>query len=126
MRPQRPDVIDFPPVFAGEMCDRGSVEQQSPPRFLSGDLVANVLCVSIDDDRGRQIKACHTLTLTFGGAIADFTSTPNPQSILQGMMGFGFVQTNIGAAPRVGIEQPFYDKQHSFGLPDSRSTRASS
>ena len=49
--------------------------------------------------------------LIFSGAIADFALPPDPQCALQSMVGLAFVETYLGAALHLGIEQPFDDKQ---------------
>ena len=60
--------------------------------------MAEVFGVPKYDDGGQEVQPSHSVMLPLGGAVADFTLTPNPQSILQGVMGFAFVQSNIGAA----------------------------
>lgn len=53
-----------------------------------------------------------------GGAVADFTLASDPQGVFQGVMGFTFVQPDLGAALHVRIKQPVNDEERSFHAPD--------
>ena len=77
-----------------------------------------LLGVPIDDDGGQQVQTRDAEVLTFSGAIADFALPPDPQCALQSMVGLAFVETYLGAALHLGIEQPFDDKQCPFDPPD--------
>ena len=79
-----------------------------------------LLGVPIDDDGGQQVQTRDAEVLTFSGAIADFALPPDPQCALQSMVGLAFVETYLGAALHLGIEQPFDDKQCPFDPPDSK------
>ena len=77
-----------------------------------------LLGVPIDDDGSQQVQTRDAEVLTFSGAIADFALPPDPQCALQSMVGLAFVETYLGAALHLGIEQPFDDKQCPFDPPD--------
>lgn len=82
------------------------------------DGVSEMLGVPVDDDCGQQVQACHAEVLTFGGAIADFALAADAQGVFQGMVGFTFVQADLGAALHVGVEQPVDDEQRPFDPSD--------
>ena len=86
--------------------------------FSVVDGLAEVFGVPVGDDGGEQIEAGHAEVLAFGGAVADFTLAADAQGVFQGMMGLSLVETNLGAALHVGIEQPFDDEQRPFHPPD--------
>ena len=49
--------------------------------------------------------------LAFGCPVSDFTLTANAKGIFQCMMGFPFVQPNLGSALHIGIQNPVYHEQ---------------
>ena len=73
-----------------------------------------MLGVPIDDDRGEQVETCHAEVLTFGGSVTDFTLSTDAQGVFQGMVCLAFVQTDLGAALHVGVEQPVNDEERAF------------
>lgn len=56
--------------------------------------------------------------LALRGTVADFTLASDPQRVFQGVMGLTFVQSNLGPALHIGIEQPFNDEQSPFDPSD--------
>ena len=102
---------------SGEICAKSSGEQSTSFSPLS-DSHPKLLGVPIDDDGGQQVQTRDAEVLTFSGAIADFALPPDPQCALQSMVGLAFVETYLGAALHLGIEQPFDDKQCPFDPPD--------
>jgi len=73
-----------------------------------------VFGIPTNDAGGEKVKACHAEVLALGGAIADFTLSTDTQGVFQGVKRFVFVQTDLGAALHVGVEQPVNDEQRSF------------
>lgn len=49
--------------------------------------------------------------LPLSGAIANFSLATNAQRILERMMGFALVETDLSAALHVGVENPLYKKE---------------
>lgn len=80
--------------------------------------MTEVLGVPINDDGGEQVQSGHTEVLAFGCSIADFALATNAQGILEGMMGFTFVEADLGSTLHVGIEQPVDDEQCPFDPSD--------
>lgn len=74
--------------------------------------------VPIDDDCSQKIQACHPVVLTFGSSVADFTLPANAKCVLQGVMRLTFVQTDLGAALHVGVQQPFDNEQGALDATD--------
>ena len=56
--------------------------------------------------------------LTFSRAVPDFTLPANTQSIFEGVMRFTLVQTDLGAALHVGVQQPFDYEQGALDAAD--------
>ena len=52
--------------------------------------------------------------LAFAGAVADLALASDAQGILQGVMGFAFVQPDVGAPAHVRIEPPFDDEERTL------------
>ncbi len=77
-----------------------------------------MLGVPVDDDGGEQVEACHAEVLSFTGAVADFALAADAQGVFQGMVGFAFVQPDLGASLHVGVEQPVDDEQRPFDPSD--------
>ena len=109
-----------PPVFAGEQdvgpSERGDMREQSgvaiqPGPLPRGDGLTEVFGVPVDDDGGEQVETGHAVVLPFGGAIPDFTLSPDAQGVFQGVMGLTLVQANLGPALHVGVEEPFDDEE---------------
>ena len=95
--------------------ERGDVRQKlvgavETVASSGSDGLSKMLGVPEYDDRGQQVQTCQTVMLALGGAIADFALTTDTEGVFQGMMGFSLVQTNIGAALHVDIEQPVDDE----------------
>lgn len=80
----------------------------------SGYSLPKVFGVPVDDNCGEEIEARHAEMLPFGGAVADFTLATDAQGIFQCVMCLAFVQTDLGAALHIGVEQPVDDEQRSF------------
>lgn len=74
--------------------------------------------VPIYDDRGQQVQACHPVVLTFSSAVPDFTLSANAKCVFQGVMRLTFVQTDLGAALHVGVQQPFDNEQGALDTTD--------
>lgn len=55
---------------------------------------------------------------TFSCAIPDFALASNPKGVLQGVIGFTFVEANVRAALHVGVAQPLHDEQGAFDASD--------
>jgi hypothetical protein len=60
--------------------------------------------VPINDDCGEQVQPRHSVMLSFCRAVADFTLTPYPQRIFQGVMGLALIEANLRAALHVCIK----------------------
>lgn len=71
-----------------------------------------------DDDGGEQTETGHAVVLPFGGAIPDFTLSPDAQGVFQGVMGLILVQADPGTALHVGVEEPFDDKEGALDAAD--------
>jgi hypothetical protein len=99
------------------MREQSGVAIQPGP-LPRGDGLTELLGVPVDDDCGQQVQACHAEALTFGGAIADFALAADAQGVFQGMVGFAFVQADLGAALHVGVDQPVDDEQRPFDPSD--------
>jgi len=56
--------------------------------------------------------------LPFTCPVADFTLAPDAQSVLEGVMGFSFVQADPGATLQVGVQHPIDDEQRPFDSSD--------
>lgn len=52
----------------------------------------------------------------FGCPTANFTLVANMQRILEGVMGFGLVSTDLGATLHIGVQQLVDDEQRPLGL----------
>jgi hypothetical protein len=92
-----------------------------PGAAAACDGPSEMLCVPVDDDSGEQIEACHTEVLAFGRPVADFALAPDAEGVFEGMMGLALVQTDLGAALHVGIEQPLDDEERALD-PSAHST----
>ena len=77
-----------------------------------------MLGVPVDDDCGEQVQSGHAEMLAFGGPIADFTLAADTEGVLQSVMGLALVETDLGAALHVGIEQPVDDEERPFDPSD--------
>ena len=64
---------------------------------------SKAVSVPVDNDCGEQIEACHTVVLSLGGSVRDFTLTSDAQSVFQGMMRLAFVKANLGAPLHVRV-----------------------
>ncbi len=84
----------------------------------TGDGLAEMLGVPVDDDCGEEVQSGHAEVLSFGGAIADFTLAADAESVLQSVMGLALVETDLGAALHVGIEKPVDDEERPFDPSD--------
>ena len=65
---------------------------------------AKMLGVPIDDDGSEQVQPGHTEMLPFGCSVADFALAADTQGVLEGVMGFSFVQADLGATLHVSIK----------------------
>ena len=72
----------------------------------TGDGLAEMLGVPVYDNRGQQIQPGHPEVLSLAGSVADFALAADPEGVLQGMVGFALVQTDLGTALHVSVEQP--------------------
>ena len=96
--------------------ERRDVRQQlgrtvQPIMLSPRDGVTEMLGVPVDDYGGQQVQARHAEVLPFGGAIADFTLAADAQCVFQGMVGFAFVEADLGTSLHVGVEQPIDDEE---------------
>tara|TARA_R110002072_G_scaffold194236_1_gene351481 strand:+ start:1388 stop:1597 length:210 start_codon:yes stop_codon:yes gene_type:complete len=66
--------------------------------------------VPVNDNGGKEVEASHAEMLPFGGAVADFTLATDTQGVFQRMVSLAFVQTDLGTALHIGVEQPVYDE----------------
>ena len=89
-----------------------------PFAFSGFDRVAEVFRIPVDDDRSQQVETGHSVVLSFGGAVADFTLASNAQGIFQRVMRLAFVQADLGAALHVNVEQPVHDEKGALDAPD--------
>ena len=77
-----------------------------------------LLGVPVNDDGGQQVQSSHAVVLPFGRTVADFALAPDAQGVFQSVVGFAFVQADLGAALHVCIEQPVDDEERSLNAPD--------
>ena len=77
-----------------------------------------LICVPVNNDGGGEVEPCHAVMLALRSTVADFTLASDPQRVFQGVMGFTFVQSYLGPALHIGIEQPFNDEQRPFDPSD--------
>ena len=82
------------------------------------DGVAKLLGVPVGDDRREQVESRDPEVLCSGRPVPDLSLAPDPQRALQRMMRLALVQSETGAAPHVGIEQPFDHEQRPFDPSD--------
>ena len=52
------------------------------------DCMAEVKCVPVDDDDGKEVQAGYAEVLAFGGAVADFALTADAQGVLERVVRF--------------------------------------
>jgi hypothetical protein len=76
--------------------------------------LTKVFAVPVYDDGSEKVEARYAEMLPFGGAVADFTLATDAQGIFQCVMCLAFVQTDLGAALHIGVDQPVDDEQRSF------------
>lgn len=89
-----------------------------PGALPRGDGLTEVLGVPVDDDGGEQVETGHTVVLPLGGAVPDFTLSPDAQSVFQGVMGLTLVQANLGPPLHVGVEEPFDNEEGALDAAD--------
>lgn len=80
--------------------------------------MAQVLGIPIDNDSGQQVETCHAVVLALSAPITDFALAANAKGVFQGVMRLALIQTNIGTALHIGIEQPVDDEQRTLYAPD--------
>lgn len=116
-----------PPVFAGEQdvgpSERGDMREQSgvaiqPGPLPCGDSLTEMLGVPVDDDGGEQIETSHAVVLPLGGTVVDFALAPDAQGVFQGVMGLALVQSDLGPALHVSVEEPFDDEEGPLDAAD--------
>lgn len=90
--------------------------QSGPSSLYAGQF--EMLCIPIDDDSGEQVEPCHSVVLPLGGPVPNFALSSNAQGIFQRVMGLSLVETDLGAALHVGVEQPIDDEERAFDAPD--------
>jgi hypothetical protein len=76
--------------------------------------LTKVFAVPVYDDGSEEVEACHAEVLTLSGAVADFALATDALVIFQCVMCLAFVQTDLGAALHIGVDQPVDDEQRSF------------
>ena len=84
----------------------------------TGDGLAEMLGVPVYDNRGQQIQPGHPEVLSLAASVADFALAADPEGVLQGMVGFALVQTDLGTALHIGVEQPVDDEERPFDPSD--------
>ena len=89
-----------------------------PGLASGGDGMAELQGVPIDDDGGEEIQSCHTVMLSFGGAVSNFALPADAHGVLESVMGFALVQTDLGTALHVCIKQPVDDEERAFDPSD--------
>jgi len=94
---------------------RAAIQPGPLPR---GHGLTEVLGVPVDDDGDEQVETDHAIVLTLGGTVADFALPPDAQGVFQGVMGLTLVQSDLGPALHVGIEQPFDDEERALDAAD--------
>jgi hypothetical protein len=80
----------------------------------SGDGFSKMLGVPVNDDGCEQFQPCHAKVLSFGCKVVEFALVSGTQSILEGVMGFTFVEADPGTALHIGVKQPVDDEQGSL------------
>ena len=68
----------------------------------SGNSMAEMDGVPVDDDRREQVQSGDPVMLPLGGAIPDFALPANAQGILESMMSLAFIEADLGAALHIG------------------------
>jgi hypothetical protein len=84
----------------------------------TADDITELHRVPEDDDGRQQIHASDATMLAFARAIPDFTAPMEADGALQGMMGFAFVEADLGLALQTGVENPVDHEQGSFDTAD--------
>lgn len=86
--------------------------------FPLRDRDAELFCIPVNDDGRQQVQPCDPEVLAFCGTVPDFTLSTDTQGAFQGVMRLTFVETDLGAALHVGVEQPFDDEQRPLDTSD--------
>ena len=99
------------------MREQSGVAIQPGP-LPCGDSLTEMLGVPVDDDGGEQIETSHAVVLPLGGTVADFALAPDAQGVFQGVMGLALVQSDLGPALHVSVEEPFDDEEGPLDAAD--------
>jgi hypothetical protein len=70
---------------------------------VASDSLPKALDAPVNDDGSEQVQPYHPEMLPFGCSVTNFTLAANAQRILDGVMGFSFVQADLGTALHVGV-----------------------
>lgn len=103
--------------------ERGDVREEiggaiQPDPLPRGHGLTEVLGVPVYDDGGEQVQPRHSEVLALGCSITDFTLATDAQSVFQRMMRFALIQSDLGAALHIGVQQPVDDEQRPFDPAD--------
>lgn len=90
---------------------------------LSGDVElsdgnAEMERVPVGDCRGKEVGARGAVGLILTGPVAQFAPAVEEQRPLEGMMGFAFVQSDLGSALEFLIGQPIEDEEGALDAAD--------
>ena len=77
-----------------------------PGVFPLSDLFAEMDGIPVEYDSGEQVAPGHSLVLALARAVADFALAPDPECVLERVMGLALVQAGVGPALHIGVEQP--------------------
>ena len=91
------------------MCQEVGLDRH-PGAFSLPDGLAQAQGVPVDDDGGQEVEPRHAVVPAFAGAVADFALASDAKRVLQGVMGFPFVQPDMArrrlcCKPDVGVSE---------------------
>ena len=86
--------------------------------FQLSDRFAEIGGIPVNDDGGEQVESGHAVVLSLAGAVADFALAPDAERVLERVMSLALVQTGVGSALHISVEQPVDDEERSFDPSD--------
>ncbi len=86
--------------------------------FSLSDRFDEMSGIPVNDDGGEQVEPGYAVVLALARAVADFALSPDPERVLEGVMSLALVQTGVGPALHVGVEQPVDDEERAFDPSD--------
>ena len=70
--------------------------------------------IPINDDGGEEVEPSHAVALALAEAVADFALASDPRRVLRRVVCLALVQTGVGPALHIGVEQPADEAESSF------------